>query len=496
MKSVVTQGRYSFQNQSPKSLKKARVLAVIGLLTVFLSLFAGTQYFAMTYGKNRLQGGFKIVGINIYAPWQIIEWAGSYKKRAGNIDPFNESLIITGVVAFMGLAMFGMGIRQLRAGDKADMGSVHGSARWATREELEKAMVLPRKGKKGAGVYLGGWINPQDGKYHYLRHDGKEHIAVCIRTRGGKGIAIILPTLLSWEHSVVVLDIKGENWSLTSGYRQSQGQKVLRWDPTDAIRGRSAAYNPLAEVRVQSPHEIGDIMNVAGILVDPSGKGEGDHWVDTARSLLSGAIAHEIYKARQEDRSANLADVLIELTKPGQSYEDTMQEWLQFEHARAGDVFYNTQGEPSESKSHPLVLKAAQEMLSRAEAEASSVLSSAVKCLELFIDPVIARNTSKSDFKITDLMDGETPVSLYLVLSPASLSRIRPLVRLFLTQMINNLLPEMEFRGGEQIAPYKHRLLLLFDELPSIGKMKVINDAIAYFGGWNIKLMSIFQDLA
>lgn len=211
MKSTVTQGRYSYQNQGGKS-GKGRLLGALGLCTIFFSLVIGTQYFAMTQGQNRLPGGVKIAGINLYAPWQIIEWAGSYKKRAGNIGPYSDSLMITGAVAFMGFVMFGVGIRQLRSGSKGDMGSVHGSARWATRDDLEKAMVLPRKGKKGAGVYLGGWIDPQNGKYHYVRHDGKEHIAVCIRTRGGKGIAIILPTLLSWEHSVVVLDIKGENW--------------------------------------------------------------------------------------------------------------------------------------------------------------------------------------------------------------------------------------------------------------------------------------------
>jgi type IV secretion system protein VirD4 len=135
-------------------------------------------------------------------------------------------------------------------------------------------------------------------------------------------------------------------------------------------------------------------------------------------------------------------------------------------------------------------------MLSRAEAEASSVLSSTIKSLELYIDPIIARNTSRSGFRLKDLMDYDTPVSLYLVLNPASLRRIRPLVRLFLTQMIYALMPEMEFRGGEMKAPYKNRLLLLLDEFPSIGRMNIIQDAIAYFGGWNIKAYLITQDLA
>jgi len=492
MKSSVTQGGYSHQVARKKTGRK---IAGLGLLFMLFSMFAGTQHFAYFQGQNRMPGGINVAGLRIYAPWQILEWAGDFRRATGHIAPFHESFIIMGAGFLMSFFMFGVGIRQIRGGN-TDVSAVHGSAKWATREDMVSASLLPPKGKAGDGVYVGGWIDPKDGKQYYLRHNGKEHILTCAPSGSGKGVGLVITTLLSWMHSVVVLDIKGENWSLTSGWRKQQGHKVLRWDPTDDILGRSVTYNPLEEIRIGTSKETGDIMNLAGILVDPHGKGENDHWSDTARALLTGAIAHVIYKAKKEKRSGNLADVLIELTQPGNSYEDTMTEWQQYEHAGRGDVFYDTRGNPSNSKTHPLVAKAASEMLSRAENEASSVLSSTIKCLELYADPVIARNTAKSGFKLRDIMDYDRPVSLYLVLNPAEMSRIRPLIRMFLTQMIYALMPEMEFRGGEQKAPYKHRLLMLLDEFPAIGRMNIIKDGIAYFRGWNIKLYLIIQDLA
>lgn len=494
MRAEVKQGDYSFQSDRPKN--RGRAIAALGVFLVFLSFMVSTQYFGMDFGRNRLPGGVNVAGIKLYAPWQILAWMITYRQKVGNIKPFYESLALLGVGCAMGLGMIGVGVRQMRQTKASGaLDAVHGSAHWANREQIAAASLLPQKGQPGNGVYVGGWVDPKEGRQYYLRHAGKEHILVFAPTRSGKGVGLVLPTLLSWEHSVVNLDVKGENWALTSGWRKQQGHKVLRWDPTDAVVGRSVSYNPIEEIRIGTPHEIGDIMNVAGILVDPDGKGGDDHWTSTARSLLTGAIAHVAYRARKEGRSGNLADVLLELTKPGQGYNDTMQEWLSYEHAIEGDVFYDTQGNPSENLCHPIVVKAAQEMLNRAEAEASSVLSSAIKYLELYGDPVIARNSATSGFRLIDLMNHEQPVSLYLVLNPASIRRIRPLVRLFLTQMIYALMPEMEFRKGEQQAPYRHRLLLLFDEFPSIGRVGIISDAISYFAGWNIKAYLITQDL-
>jgi hypothetical protein len=131
--------------------------------------------------------------------------------------------------------------------------------------------LLPRAGNRGAGVYVGGWRDDR-GRLHYLRHNGPERIAAIAPTRSGKGIGLVVPTLLSWPHSLVVNDQKAELWHLSAGWRaQEAGNIVLRFDPGAA--SGSIGFNPLAEIRLGTPREVGDVQNLVTILVDPDGKG-------------------------------------------------------------------------------------------------------------------------------------------------------------------------------------------------------------------------------
>jgi type IV secretion system protein VirD4 len=145
---------------------------------------------------------------------------------------------------------------------------------------------------------------------------------------------------------------------------------------------------------------------------------------------------------------------------------------------------------------HPVVANAAQEMINREDKEASSVLSTVVSYLTLYRDPVIARNTSRSTFRIKDLMNYEKPVSLYLVVKPVDKDRIRPFVRLFITQVIRRLADSMEFKDGEQVRTYKHRLLLMLDEFPSLGRLQIFEEALAFIAGYGVKTYLIIQDIA
>ena len=101
---------------------------------------------------------------------------------------------------------------------------VHGTAHWASRAEIKATGLLPGPGRPGVGVYVGGWTDRR-GRLHYLRHNGPEHIAAIAPTRSGKGVGLVVPTLLSWPHSVVVNDQKGELWSMTAGWRNAEAAK-------------------------------------------------------------------------------------------------------------------------------------------------------------------------------------------------------------------------------------------------------------------------------
>jgi type IV secretion system protein VirD4 len=187
--------------------------------------------------------------------------------------------------------------------------TTYGSARWAEKRDLVRAKLLG-----GDGVFLGRW------KGDYLRHDGPEHVLAFAPTRSGKGVGLVVPTLLSWTGSAVVHDIKGENWDLTSGWRSGFGA-CLRFDPTDA---GSPRFNPLMEVR-KGAGEVRDVQNIADILVDPEGSLERrNHWEKTGHALLVGVILHVLYG----ERDKTLAGCARFLSDPSRTFEKTLQVML------------------------------------------------------------------------------------------------------------------------------------------------------------------------
>ena len=146
---------------------------------------------------------------------------------------------------------------------------------------------------------------------------------------------------------------------------------------------------------------------------------------------------------------------------------------------------------------HPTVAGAARDMINRPDNERGSVLSTAMSYLGLYRDPLVRRNTSRSDFKVMDLMNAEKPVSLYLIVRAEDKDRMKPLMRLVVNQIVRVLLrPEMTFKDGRQLSPHKHRLLLMLDEFPSLGKLEVFAEALAYVAGYGIKAYLIMQDIA
>ena len=168
---------------------------------------------------------------------------------------------------------------------------LYGSARWAEKKDISAAGLLPpskvsiKKQKiRDDYVYVGAWQDKK-GKTHYLKHNGAEHVLCYAPTRSGKGVGPILTTLLAWGQSAVITDLKGELWALTAGWRKSYaGNKVIRFEP--AAETGTAQWNPLDEIRVGTSSEVGDVQNLATLIVDPDGKGLIDHWQKTSQALL------------------------------------------------------------------------------------------------------------------------------------------------------------------------------------------------------------------
>lgn len=333
---------------------------------------------------------------------------------------------------------------------------------------------------------------PKRTKLHYMRHDGPEHIAAIAPTRSGKGVGLVIPTLNSWPHSVVVYDTKGENYILSAGWRKKHANNVvLRFDPAEP--GTGCHFNPLNEVRFGSLYQVADVQNLVTMIVDPDGKGLNDHWAKTSHAFLTGVVLHALYLARDPKYTgqATLKFVGDLLADPERPVADLLNEMLSYQHGG------NAPGEGDIQAKH-VIQSSARAMLNKDEKELSGVLSTAESFLTLYRDPIIAANTADSDFTVDDLMDHDKPVSLYLVVSPANKDRLKPLIRLVLNQIVrgrtrDSMMPDA---SGRVAAKYKHRLLMLLDEFPSLGRLDVFQESLAYLAGYGIKCYLIMQDVA
>jgi type IV secretion system protein VirD4 len=431
-----------------------QILVVLSI--VLAATWAATQWVAWKLGYQPQLGPpwFEVAsGIPIYLPPSFFWWWYAYDAYAP--DVFVEGAYIAASGGFMSVAVaIGMSVRRAR---EAKTAATYGSARWATSTEIHAAGLAAPD-----GVVLGEF------ERNYLRHGGPEHVLCFAPTRSGKGVGLVVPTLLTWPGSCIVHDIKGENWTLTSGFRARYG-RVLLFDPTNT---RSAAYNPLLEVR-RGEWEVRDVQNVADVLVDPEGSLERrNHWEKTSHALLVGAILHVLYA--ESDKT--LAGVAGFLSDPKRPIEVTLRAMMTTAHL-------------GEAGPHPVIASAARELLNKSENERSGVLSTAMSFLGLYRDPVVAKVTHRCDWRIRDLVEGDRPVSLYLVVPPSDISRTKPLVRLILNQIGRRLTEDLHAKGR------RHRLLLMLDEFPALGRLDFFESALAFMAGYGLKSFLIAQSL-
>ncbi|HGO6578976.1 TPA: type IV secretory system conjugative DNA transfer family protein [Neisseria gonorrhoeae] len=461
------------QNQVQRTGSGRLVNFICLVLVLLAGMGAATQYFAHQF-QYHSQLGYGIG--KFYMPWSILIWYGKWHGRYEQQFMMAFSIMLM-VVA---IGMIGMLVWNIvRKNTNKAHESLHGSARWADRKDIEAAGLLTKKGEDSDGVYVGGWVD-KSGTLHYLRHSGPEHVLTYAPTRSGKGLGLVLPTLLSWPHSTFITDLKGELWALTAGWRKKYAHnKVIRFEPASA-QG-SAAWNPLDEIRVGTEYEIGDVQNLATMIVDPDGKGLNSHWDKTAFALLTGVILHALYKARDDGGVATLPSVDRMLSDPEKPVGDLWVEMATYPHA---------DGRPL-----PVISSAGQDMLDRPEEEAGSVLSTAKSFLALYRDNVVAANVSRSDFKIKDLMNDEDPVSLYIITQPNDKARLRPLVRILINMIIRLSADKMDFENGRPKVHYKHKMLAMLDEFPSLGKLEIMQESLAFIAGYGIKCYLICQDL-
>ncbi|HEX7929478.1 MAG TPA: type IV secretory system conjugative DNA transfer family protein, partial [Sphingomicrobium sp.] len=328
---------------------------------------------------------------------------------------------------------------------------LHGAARFAKEGEIRRAGF-----RAGSGIVLG----KKGGKF--LTFGGSEHCIVEAPTRSGKGVGIVIPNLLSWQESVVVLDVKRENWDATAGFRQTYGQAVYLFNPTDP-EGRTARYNPLGYINRTDPDQVViELQKIATMLFVPPERGE-PFWTDSARTAFVGVGAY----LAVADQPFTIGAIYRLMTTG-----DTRGFFRRVLDDRSLDL---SQG----------CRNALADFTSGADNTFAGIVQTVTSKLSLWLNPRVDAATEECDFDLRALRT--TPMSIYLGVSPDELDRVAPLYNLLFQQLVDlNVrdLPDAE-------TPLK--VLVILDEFARIGRAQVIASAFSYVAGYGIRLLPVIQ---
>ena len=418
------------------------------LLGLILGLGVATQYIATEFGyDSRL--GFEMArarGFALYWPIGGLYWAttGLYRNYPKIFD--NAEFIFLGCFA---LAVVIVEIQRPR-----QVVIEFGKGAWGTFRDARAAGLVSRD---RIGVVVGRWISNR----HVLTFTGPEHHLITGASRAGKGVGHVIPTLLSWPHSVLVYDPKEECYDITAAFRRRFSYAFY----LNFTRRDSARFNPLFEVR-KGATEIADVQNIASILVDPGGVHDTlDFFQTSAKELLTAIILHVLYALPEEQK--NLAQVRSAVL----NFSSTLKDMLDTSHREVN-----------------LIANRYLEMEGKVR---DSILATCSTCLELYADPIVAELTARSDFTIGDLVCSDAPVSCYLQAPPSDATRLKPLTRLILSQVAQSLMRNLDSDAGGRIK--KHKLLYLIDEFPTLGRLGFFTSNLRVMAGYGLKAMIIVQ---
>jgi len=336
---------------------------------------------------------------------------------------------------------------------------LHGAARWAREAEVRRAGL-----RSETGIVLGR----KDGRL--LVFGGQEHVMLYAPTRTGKGVGVVIPNLLTWPDSVVVLDVKRENWEATAGFRAAHGQAVHLFDPLDP-EGRTARYNPLGHIDRTDPVSVLDELQRIAAMLFPHPPNADPFWAESARTGFIGVGA---YLAETPERPLTFGGIYAELS--------------------AGDprTRFPTLIARRREDSRPLssgCVRALTDFTSASENTFASVRQSLTAKLNLWLNPRVCAATAASDFDLAALRSRRT--SIYLAASPDNLIRLAPLYALLFQQLV-------DLSCRERPDPRRHplQLLVLLDEFARLGHAEVVAKAFAYVAGYGLRLLPVLQSPA
>jgi type IV secretion system protein VirD4 len=438
------------QQEGNKDFQNFLIVGFIMVFIVLVPTYVGTGVtLALTYGFDHWK--------TMTTPWYLYKYYENlfnYVMQYGDRIPLEMRLKI---LAPPGIGLgFGLITLFLARAPLIDFRpfkqkeSIHGDARWATESDIRRANLRARK-----GILMG-----RTGKSSYLVVDDFQHVLLFAPTGSGKGVGFVIPNLLYWQESVVVHDIKMENYELTSGYRQKVlGQGCYVWNPADP-NGVTHCYNPLDWISEKPGQMVDDCQKICSLILP-----EQEFWQNEARSLMLGVM---LYLLAVPEKITSFGEIVRTL--------------------RSDDVVYNlavvldTVG----GRIHPVAYMNIAAFLQKADKERSGVISTLNSGLELWANPLIDTATASSDFDVQILK--KRRLTVYVGVTPDNLQRLEPLLKIFYQQSTDFLTRAMP------TPDEKYGVLFMMDEFPSLGEMPQFKIGIAYFRGFKVKLFLIVQD--
>jgi type IV secretion system protein VirD4 len=348
--------------------------------------------------------------------------------------------------------------------------SIHGDARFAHAGDLSRHGLFKPSAN---GILVGKF------KGDLVRLSGQQFVILAAPTRSGKGVGVVIPNLLEYRESVVVLDIKQENYELTSGWRASQGQEVYLFNPFAENR-HTHRWNPLSYVSQDPAFRVSDLMSIAAMLY-PDGSDEQKFWVSQARNAFM-AFTLFLFGKWDDDEKNGIPLQLRNKPTLGAVYRLSSGDGSDLRHLYqllAQQTFLDGNAQAAFAN-----------LLSQANETFASILGTFKEPLNAWINPVLDAATSEDDFLLTDVR--KKKMTIYIGIQPNKLAESRLIVNLFFSQLINLNTKELP----QNNPAWKHQCLLLMDEFTSIGKVEIIASAVSYMAGYNMRLLPVIQSMS
>jgi type IV secretion system protein VirD4 len=385
------------------------------------------------------------------------------------VSRYSTRIIVAGAMAggLMLLVWASLMVMLLKPRDHRN---IHGRARFATLVELASRGFLRRRDD---GIVIGR----MNGRI--LRLSGQQFVILAAPTRSGKGVGVVVPNLLDYRESVVVLDIKQENFDLTSGWRKSIGHEVYLFNPFAEDR-RTHRWNPLSYVSQDPAFRISDLQAIAAMLY-PDGDDKDRFWCSQARNAF---VAFALYLFETREAQLREGAVLDALPQP------TLGAVLRLAAGDGGELKPYLQGLMGNPAIGEHTRTAFSGLLSQADVTFASIIGTFREPLNAWLNPVLDAATGGDDFRLDEVR--RKRMTIYVGIQPDKLAESRLVVNLFFSQLIN-----VNTRALPQSDPgLRHQCLLLMDEFTSIGRVDIISRAVAYMAGYNLRLLPIIQSMA